>query len=172
MAYITRGRWFLTILQKKIFQKKSFAPFLGAFRGRFCQKLYMDPCNPILTVDWKIEGFLLWYVFVIITGLCVRHICWCIISGLRKYFEVLFFNFQVYSFLQSPFMRGEPLAIFFFKTYFWICNSMVVFPGPGRTYFSLKLHLKFDEIEKMKHCRSFGQYCRWTILCRKEGYTI
>ena len=64
-------------------------------------------------------------------------------------------------------MRGEPLAIFFFKTYFWICNSMVVFPGPGRAYFSLKSHLKFDEIEKVKHCRFFGQYCRWTILCRK-----
>ena len=52
-------------------------------------------------------------------------------------------------------MSGEPLAIFFFKTYFWICNSMVVFPGPGRAYFSLKSHLKFDEIEKVKHCRFF-----------------
>ena len=56
-------------------------------------------------------------------------------------------------------MRGEPLAIFFSKTYFWICNSMVVFPGPGRAYFSLKSHLKFDEIEKSETLSFF-----WSIL--------
>ncbi len=62
-------------------------------------------------------------------------------------------------------MSGEPLAIFFFKTYFWICNSMVVFPGPGRAYFSLKSHLKFDEIENLKHCRFF-----WSILPMAHSY--
>ena len=102
----------------------------------------------------------------------LRHICCCIISGLRKYFEIKSYFLQfsgVLLFTIALYERGTP-GHFFFKTYFWICNSMVVFPGPGRAYFSLKSHLKFDEIEKMKHCRFFGQYCRWTILCRKEGY--
>ena len=111
MAFITRGRWFLTIIQKKFFQKKCFAPFLGAFRGQICHKLYMDLCNPILT-----ERLSVWYVFDIITVLFVRHIWCCIITGLILYWAIEKWKLKKKELLISKYIyyeRGTPGHFFF-----------------------------------------------------------
>ena len=84
IEYLTRGRCFLTIPLKKFFQKKCLAPFLGAFRGRFCENLLMAHCTPY----WLMRSFAILYVFVLITGWYVSHIWCCIISGLILYWAI------------------------------------------------------------------------------------